>query len=175
MIMRWLAAGIWLLATALGVWELSERMGNPLHTVVAAHSMRVNHLLRAGDASGLNDSGLIGQYRRLNILPGESITSHDVSPMPLLPVEARPLFAVTTTADAVRAGATEIDASGQICDGADSLAQVEVVAPVCPAVSGAGGHCVVLVRAAPADVAKLIETLGKKPSLNAILFKPSCK
>jgi hypothetical protein len=172
---RWLTIGVWVLATVLGVWKLADRVSNPLRAVIAAHSMRVNHLLQAGDASGLTDSGLTGQYLRLNILPGEFITSHDVSPMPLLPVEARPLFAASTSAGAVRAGATEVDASGQLCDGADSLAQVVVVAPVCPAATGAGDHCVVLVRAAPADVDKLIEALGKKPSLDAILFKPSCK
>jgi hypothetical protein len=175
MIWRSLTIGVWVLATVLGLLVLSVRVGNPMREVAATHSMRENHLLRAGDATGLTDSGMIGQYLRLNALPGEFITPHDVSPVPLLPVEARPLFAATTTADAVRAGATEVDASGQLCDGPNSLGQVEVVAPVCPAASGAGDHCVVLVRAAAADVAKLIDALGKKPSLDAILFKPSCK
>jgi hypothetical protein len=174
MMWRWLTIGVWVLATVLGVWKLADRVSNPPpRTGISLHSLRVNHVLQPGDASGLTGS-LIGQYLRLNILPGEIITSHDVSPVPLLPVEARPLFAISTTADAVRAGATEVDASGQLCEGADSLAQVVVVAPVCPAASG-GDHCVVLVRAAPTDVAKLIDSLGKKPSLNAVLFKPSCK
>jgi hypothetical protein len=165
---------VWGTAFLILLAVLVARTWQPADVQSAAREMPVNHFLRRADLdSYVGRDAFTGKYLRRRVIRGETLTVRDVSPAPLLPTEAGPLFVIATPVAGVGTS-VEAQKKGEICRDTEAVAVAEVVAIACdPPENSAACHA--LVRAASAaEMKKLSERLVKDGPTN-FWFKASCK
>jgi hypothetical protein len=153
--MNKLLALVWGLAFLSGMAVLGCRLfwAGENHAI-AKRQMPANHLILASDlAQGDGAAAFIGRYARRAIPFELKLSQDDISPVPLLMTDARPLFAVSVAGTAVRNGSVDAGATGKLCKGTTAIGDAEILALFCRRM--VDDRCMALVTAAPAASAAL--------------------